>query len=149
MESKAFINFINALFPTYTIYEESIPKNFKRPSFLIVTPDLQTEVKQRTRFFYTEVKTFFMYGFVSKDVLGSTKDKVLAGLPPGKKLLIPDSDNRYLAIESIRAKTSDEDSVIEFIIRAEKNCRAIPESNVPKINEVKHNVKIDETLAVE
>lgn len=143
MESKIFVDIVHELYPHFIIYENTVPQNFKRPSFMVVKQDLLTETQQLTRFVYKEVKTFYIYAFVDKDNLSEVKEVVLNALM-GKKLLIPGTDNRYLTVESIQARTKHDEFIVEFAVKASRTVNGTPRTDDQKINQIISNVGIKE-----
>lgn len=137
MESKAFNNLIYSLYPEFKIYNQSIPKDFKRPSFLVVTPEQDTRIVQRTKFFYSEFKNYVIFAFTNDvESLNDVKEKVLYEFLAKKKLLIDEEQIRYITIEKITAKTSTSDKVIEFNIETSQQKSNIVEKPVQKIRQV-------------
>lgn len=122
-ENRWVLSILKELFPGIKIYENDVPKDFKRPNFVLIEPVDKISIKEVTKLSVqrTVNVTLYMYYEEGKtDVAVNMEASFMQRLYSQKKHLIPDSDKRYLTLEECGSNTDTVENLIEFSIQVSR-----------------------------
>lgn len=143
-ENEVLKAIVMKLFPSATLYENDVPTEFKRPCFVFIEPGDRTDTKELTKAILKVSRTIPLYGFYEEDNSSQGKEmqqKLLEYLMRDKKHLIPDSDRRYLTLDSCSVNDNTADFFLEFSICFSRTVmRNMSRSEATPIRHIVHNI---------
>lgn len=147
-ENEMLKTVVKELFPGIKLYENDVPKDFKRPCFIFIEPEDRSDTEELTKIVMKVTKTMTMYAFYPEDNgnLGNElRQKLQEYLMREKKHLIPGSNGRYFTVESCSTDTNKVECLIEYAMRISRTVsRNLPRPQAEIIRNIVTDFKIKE-----